>query len=927
MTHRMETPSRPLRLFVGAMVVLGLLWAVPASSATAQDVQDARRLMQQQGMTEEDVLRQLQASGISRAELRSRLQAAGLDGGMADMYFDRMEGRGSGPLPEPSSDFLRAIGGMEGDGQTSSGAASGRSEPRLQDLGPTIFGRSLFRRDSDQFDPILTGPVPGDYRLGPDDQIQLFITGDVETVHQLAVTREGALIIPDVGQIFVNGLTLAQLEARLFDELGRVYSGVRRGSEATTRFHVSLGQLRLNQVFIIGEVERPGAYQVPATATIFNALYLAEGPTRSGSFRNVQLRRSGQVVRTLDVYDYLVRGDSRDDVRLEQGDVIFVPPVGPQVRVEGDVRRSGSAEQRDVNLLREQLTQLNNELRTAHLEMDRFLQVNPTIRRRNEAMETARRNGGVLDSTLVDVSPVVEFEYDQRRRNISSILSVVQTVEEQLQEVRREEVLRPSTMTLYEVVDGESLEDVLTFAGGPRANAFLRRVQIDRILPPGEREPGRDRVLLDADLNALTSTDRTVEILDGDIIRVFPVSDERRNRVAVVGEVNRPGDYEYRAGMTAWDLIRRADGLHTSAYRSTAHVRRLVPADSSVVLIPLSLEVDEGGNSRQDVELMDLDEVRVFGRAALINPRNVQISGEVKQPGSYELAQGMTVRDVILMAGGFTPGAVQYEAEVARMVSRPTYSDTLATVVRVPLDLSLAPTTGPDSQAEAGRLGARAQVPADFELEDGDRVFVRPMPGYQPVETVEVRGEVLFPGFYPVEARFETVARMIQKAGGATNAAYVEGFRVIRDSIPVAVDLMRALENPGGSDDVVLEPGDELIMPAFDPTVQILGSVQFETRVLYREGMGLEEYLDRAGGMLESGDFRRVNVEYANGSRSAVRRKLLLFRSTPSVEPGSTIYVPPKPPASGLNLDQFLTRTVSLATAVATLIIAVNQVR
>lgn len=927
MTHRIESTSRRSHLMAGTMLTLGFLFAMPARPALAQDVQEARRLMQQQGMTEEDVLRQLEASGISRAELRSRLEAVGLDAGMADMYFDRMEGRGSGPLPEPSSDFLSAIGGMNGDGQTSAGGASRRSDTRLQDLGPTIFGRSLFRRESDQFDPILTGPVPGDYRLGPDDQIQLFITGDVETAHQLAVTREGALIIPDVGQIFVNGLTLAQLEARLFDELGRVYSGVRRGADATTRFHVSLGQLRMNQIFIIGEVERPGAYQLPATATVFNALYLAEGPTRSGSFRTVQLRRSGEVVRTLDVYDYLVRGDSRDDVRLEQGDVIFVPPVGPQVRVEGDVRRSGSAEQRDVNLLREQLTQLNNELRTAHLEMDRFLQLNPSIRRRNEARDAALGSGGEVDSTQVQVPPVVEFEYDQRRRNISSILSVVQTVEEQLEEVRREEVLRPSTMTLYELVDGESLEDVITFAGGPRATAFLRRVQIDRILPPAEREPGRDRVLLDADLNALTSTDRSVELLDGDVIRVFPVSDVRRNRVAVVGEVNRPGDYEYRVGMTAWDLIRRADGLLSTAYRSTAHVRRLEPSDSSVVLIPLSLEVDEGGNPTQNVELMDLDEVRVFGRATLLNPRSVQISGEVKQPGSYELAQGMTVRDVILMAGGFTPGAVQYEAEVARMVSRPTYSDTLATVVRVPLDLSLAPATGPDSESDTGGLGARDQASADLELEDGDRVFVRPLPGYQPVETVEVRGEVLFPGFYPVEERFETVASLIQKAGGPTDAAYVEGFRVIRDSIPVAVDLIRALENPEGSDDVVLEPGDELIMPAFDPTVQILGAVQFETRVLYREGMGLAEYLDRAGGMTDRGDFSRVNVEYANGSRSAVHRKLLFFRSTPSVEPGSTIYVPPKPAASGFNLDQFLTRTVSLATAVATLVIAVNQVR
>jgi protein involved in polysaccharide export with SLBB domain len=154
----------------------------------------------------------------------------------------------------------------------------------------------------------------------------LLLTGDVEEAIPLTVTREGFVVIPQVGQLYVASLTLGQLEDLLYARLGRVYSGVRRGADARTRFSVSVVQLRSNQIFVVGDVERPGSYRISSAGTALTALYAAGGPTEAGSLRRIEVRRGGRVVDVLDVYDYLVRGDASHDVRLQSGDVVFVPP-------------------------------------------------------------------------------------------------------------------------------------------------------------------------------------------------------------------------------------------------------------------------------------------------------------------------------------------------------------------------------------------------------------------------------------------------------------------------------------------------------------------------------------------------------------------------------------------------------------------------
>lgn len=848
-------------VFTTGLATPSLLGARPtdvmgSSQQIPQDPAAARRLIEQRlgkGASQAEVMERLRQSGLSRSQVRIRLQQMGYDPGLADQYFDVIERGGEPPRGEASNNFLGALQeiGVVVSGSPADASGPGQAENVAVDTlvadslvedstAPDrveVFGRALFRRSTVQFQPILTGPVDADYRLGPGDEIILILTGDVELAYALQVTRQGYLIIPDVGQISVNGLTLGGLENHLYDRLGRVYSGVRRGTGATTRFQVSLGRLRVNQVYAIGDVERPNAYQVSAAATVFHALYQAGGPSENGSFRKIEVRRGKEVIATVDLYDYLLRGDNRGDLRLEQGDIIFVPPAGRQVRVEGAARRRA----------------------------------------------------------------------------------------------------------IYELTDGDDLREVLSFAGGLEAEAFVRRVQIDRILPPSKRRPGLERVLMDVDVQQLLSdSGEGIELQDGDVVQVFAVSNERRHRVMVNGEVRRPGVYEWADGLTLRGLIDRAQGLAERAYTPRAHIYRLNEQDGNRRLIQTPLLADSAGQPAQDVMLADRDSVVIFSREELRNPEFVTINGFVKHPGTFALAEGMAIPDLILAAGGFIAGAYTVEAEVARLPVGLERTNATARVFRVPLGGSRTeskaggdqgePVFRDRSKAPAGALNdppVWMPDPDEFTLQHGDRVFIRKSPGYELPRPVTITGEVMFPGTYVLGGRQERLVDLIRRAGGLTSEAYAPGVQLIRDSSLVATDLPRALRQPDGRFNLVLRAEDSLHVPNYDPTVRVTGAVTFESRILYEPGKGLDYYINRAGGYTDLADKNRVTVTYQDGERAAVDRVLLVFHNRPGVQPGSTILVPTKPESElrGLIWGEVISRTASLATTLVTLLIAVNQLK
>ena len=804
------------------LLALPMLMSLSPAPARAQDAaQRQLLLLTGQQVSEEEILTRLIQSGLSRAEVRSRLSAMGLDPSIADPYFDRIEGGSTTPLAQ-DADFLQALAqmGLFND-LTAPEPRNALGLPRdslaraveaVEDAVLTVFGRSVFSGATMQFQPLTSGPVDPDYPLGPGDQVQLILTGDVELAYLFDVTREGFIVIPDVGQIVVNGLTLGDLTDRLYARLGAVYSGVRRGADATTTFHVALGRLRNNQVFLVGDVSLPGAYQVSSVATVFNALYNAGGPGEHGSMRSIEVRRGGRLAGEVDLYDYLIRSDASDDIRLEQGDRLFVPLVGSQVSIEGFVRRPA----------------------------------------------------------------------------------------------------------LYELKPGEKLRDLIAFAGGPRPEAYLRRIQIDRVLPAADRTPERERVLLDVDLETMWNGE-DFELLDGDRVTVLGIGDRRDNQVTVEGHVEKPGVFELVPHMPLGDVIDRAGGLLPDAFDVVAHLIRLEDSDSTYVLERVALNAH--GRPVPDMALRELDRVVIYGRSALRTDRFVFIGGEVKNPGVFPLNARMTAEDLLLAAGGFTERADPLTAQLVRRQSGLLLTDTVAVSrdivfdpsIPSPLDLTFA-----KAASEAGRKWSEAA--RGVELREGDRVFVRRLQGLRDEGNVILSGEVMYPGPYALERRDETASSLINRAGGLTSDAYIPGARLVRDGLPLGLDLEGVLSQTGGDMDLLLLPGDSLDIPQYDGTVRIIGAVGFQSRTRWQEGMTLGDYLDQAGGVVEDGDRSRTVVTYPNQERQR-SSKFLFFRSDPKVQPGSTISVPFKEQreGGGFNADQVLTRLLSVATILVAL--------
>src|SRR5436190_14760272 len=306
-----------------------LLGGLPSGMTPDQLAQ----LLQQNPQLASQLRQRLQQSGLTADQIRAQLTASGYPANLLDPYLPGGQlGSATGQPSGQLSGVLQTLG-LGGPVSADSlspeaGLIRARGEavaPESLAAGNYVFGVDVFRRATTQFLPTLAGPVPPDYRLGPGDQLVLILTGGVELSYSLPVTRQGFILIPQVGQVFVSNLTLEQLRDVLYTQLGRVFSGVKRGPNAGTRFDVSVANVRANQVYVIGEVSQPGAYQISALGTVFTALYAAGGVTERANMRHVDVLRARKTVATLDLYDYLLRGDTRNDVRLETRDVIFVP--------------------------------------------------------------------------------------------------------------------------------------------------------------------------------------------------------------------------------------------------------------------------------------------------------------------------------------------------------------------------------------------------------------------------------------------------------------------------------------------------------------------------------------------------------------------------------------------------------------------------
>jgi polysaccharide export outer membrane protein len=777
----------PRRNWLALLAALSIAAPLQAQQPTPAQVQT---LLSQPGAGSM-IREQIRSTGLTPDQIRTRLQAAGYDPTLMDPFMSDSAAADTTTVSIEASSALRSLG-LTPPAPTPQPVDTGI---RIRDTLPPIgvFGVDVFRRSTTQFLPLLSGPVPEDYRLGPGDMLVLILTGDVELTYQLGITREGFVVIPQVGQVYLANLTMAQARSALYDRLGKVYSGVRRGPGATTHFDLSVASVRAVQVYVVGEVSQPGSYQLSALGTVLTALYTAGGITETANPRTIDVRRDGKTVASFDLYDYLLKGDTRNDIRIENGDVIFVGVRDRRVMVTGNVQRPAA----------------------------------------------------------------------------------------------------------YDLAPDETLATLIADAGGLDAQAARTRISIARIVPPAQRLPGGpQRITIDVPLADGTTAVPPMAMENGDSVTVFSVPTAQRNYVDIGGNVYLPGRFGLESSLTLSKLVALAGGLQPATYAGRAHISRLNQADQTRSIISVSLPKDSLQPWTDDPRLQDRDSVTVYGLTETRPERTAVIVGAVNAPGTFPWQEGMTLRDLVLQAGGLAPGASLEFAEIARLPANRTGGQ-LATTIRVPLDStylfdrdSLGRYIGPPGAAFA------ASGAPEVRLEPWDNVLIFRQPDFEFQRSVIIGGEVKLPGNYALRTRTDRLSDLVARSGGLTEWAYPQGVRFVRDSGgvgPLDVDLVTALAKPGSKADLLLRAGDRIYVPRYQPTVKIAGAVITPGSVMWEKGKDMNYYIDAAGGPTILGDKGRALVQQANG-RGEVRHGGFLFfgGSTPKPEPGATVLVPLK---------------------------------
>ena len=661
------------------------------------------------------------------------------------------------------------------------------------------------------------------YIVGPEDQLVINVYGKSVANWKLDVSPDGNINLPGVGILNVAGKTIEQATASIKSKLISSNYAIGNG----TSVQISLGNIRSIRVTLVGQVTRPGNYTLPSLATAFNALYAAGGPNENGTFREIAIIRNNRVIRHLDIYDFITKGEQKDNITLQDQDIIQIPSYRTRVELAGEVK----------------------------------------------------------------------------------------------------------IPALFEVLPGETLWDVIGFAGGFTDQAYTARIKVIQISDQQKRITD----VVEADFKGYTP-------LRGDKYVIQRILNRYENRVQIAGAVFRPGEYELQKGLTVSALIANAAGLKEDAFGGRGSITRLNP-DNSKALIPFNVK-DILNKTAADIPLQREDSVSIVSIFDLRDKYKITIKGEVRKPGTFAYADSMTVGDLIVRSGGFAEGASGKRIEVARRVnnSDPTSKNSVvAQVFTVNID-----------------AGLKANE-TNFVLQPYDIVSVYGLPGYEQQRTVKVEGEVIYPGYYTIQKKDEKISDIIARAGGLSASADVDGGTLKRSNIAilgvnrnkadtselqkeevarvarlrknykdtaktatedtivqrnnnVGINLRKILEKPGSSIDLLVEDGDEIRIPKQQQVVRVNGEVLYPSAVVYSKNKSFTDYVFNAGGFSPSALKSGAYVVYPNGTVRGTR-KFLFWNNRPDVRPGSEIYVPKKlPPRTDIG-----TQLIGYTTALASL--------
>ncbi|GGF62775.1 SLBB domain-containing protein [Alteromonas lipolytica] len=807
------------------------------------------------------------------------------------------------------------------------------------------FGYDIFAVTPTTFAPVEGIPVPPDYIIGPGDTFVLQIYGPSDVEYRLVVTREGRLLIPEIGDIQVAGLTFEEAKLTLQQTITKMRIGVKTV--------ITLADLHTIQILMVGDVSRPGMYTVSGLSSLLNTLITTGGVKRTGSLRDIQVRRHNQVVARMDIYNVLLRGMDEDNIYLRQGDVIFVPPIGPTVSIAGEVHRPAIYELKAEQTVADIVALTGGLLPTADIAKSHIERITADAQRtlltigKQDAMATLPvRNGDVVRvfpalkrmADVVVLSGHVMHPGGYQWRPGMRVSSVINNVS----------MLRHSTDFTVAMIQREDRKtkriSVRYFALG------------DALSKPGSQqdmplEPRDQLVIFDTQ----SARQKLVQPTLTKITRQQSGS-QLASTFELKGHIDHPGTYPLEHDKRLLDLVKAGGGLRPGTDMQYSLLVRTDPVSKHIGFIRLNLQkaqADEQGD--HNPLLQPGDKLYLFGsqtnRAALIADDVAQLraqtrygelspvvtlSGEVVHAGVYPVTPGMRLKDLIAAGGGMTERAFGEFATLSRqalLASQQTTTDTL--------NISLA---GPDQYG----------LDSNMIVHPYDHLTLRVKPDWvsQP-KLVRIEGEVAYPGEYRV-GKYDTLCSVVQRAGGFTEHAYLFGAVFLRDSVkqkeqqaldklfeqlddllvdvhlspgyqkdqklPVnkgatdilkvmqgldrpqavgrmVIDLESAVSRCDERHDIVLENGDRLIVPTLQDEVSVVGQVYQPSSHHFRSDRAAFDYVNLSGGTKQFAAIEHIYIVQANGEVMSVRssQSSWTWLGKPknlTVTPGATIYVP-----------------------------------
>lgn len=640
----------------------------------------------------------------------------------------------------------------------------------VDDSIPTaeIFGHQFFRsKNIKVFTKSENVKATDSYTLDIGDEISISVYGSSFFNAKGEVNSEGYLEIEDLTRIYVKGISFGAAKQLINNQLKKYINA------GTTKTEIVLNYSRNITVNIVGDVVNPGSYVIPAINSVFNALSAADGPSRIGTIRNIQVNRNGKTIKTMDLYDFLLKGNITNDFFLQDGDYIYVSTQKIIAKIEGSIKRPWK----------------------------------------------------------------------------------------------------------YELIEGETLFNLIQMSGGFTANAYTQSIQVKRFLN-GKVE------LLDIDLSAFDGG-KTFKIIDGDEFVIPVIPKDFENFVNIKGAVRFPGTYELKSGYRIADLIEAAGGLTFDAYLNRAYLTRKTE-DLSSMIQSFNLSDVVLQNSSENVLLEKHDVIDIFSKKEFLEEFRVSIEGAVLRSVNKTYAEGMTLNDLIFYGGGLKKEAANNVIEISRVVSKSEDGkETLARVIikRVTVDGAL-------EIDEASK---------NFPLSPMDQVFVRKNPDFDVQENITIRGEVAYPGDYPILQKDEKILDLIARAGGLTPYAFIPSaklYRLDKTIGTVVIDLEEAFRSPESRLNYILKDGDIIDIPTVNQLVSVSGAIghprldSLETiSSFYRPGRRAKFYIKKdAGGFDQYAKKRSTKVVNPDGS-AGYTKKVLFFNRYPEVNEGAIVSV------------------------------------